>query len=72
MLLLLLNAVTFAVVLRALRDNATGHIGGARHLRTIERVAALLLVVIVLRKCGNTIEINLKKLVLCKMGLCQA
>jgi len=45
LMLLLLNVVTFAVVIRAIRDDATGHIGGTRHLRAIERVAASLLVV---------------------------
>ncbi|MGD8412817.1 MAG: mechanosensitive ion channel, partial [Candidatus Latescibacterota bacterium] len=42
-LLLLLNAVTLAVVVRTIKDDATGHIGGTRHLRAIERVAAFLL-----------------------------
>jgi small-conductance mechanosensitive channel len=43
--LLLLNLVTFVVVFRAIRDDATGHIGGTPHLRAIERVAAILLAV---------------------------
>jgi small-conductance mechanosensitive channel len=45
LLLLLLTTVTFAVVLRAIKEDATKHAFGMRSLRVAERVAAFLLVV---------------------------
>jgi len=45
LLLLILTTVTFAVVVRAIRDETTRHIPGAPNLRAIEKIAAVLLVV---------------------------
>ena len=45
LLLLLLTAVTFAVVLRTIKEDATKHLSGFRALRTVEQTAAFLLVV---------------------------
>jgi small-conductance mechanosensitive channel len=45
LLLLLLTTLTFAIVLRAIREDATKHISGTRALRTIEKTAAFLLAV---------------------------
>jgi len=45
LLLLILNTVTFAVLLRAIREGATTQYKHAKSIRTIEKIAAALLVV---------------------------